>query len=425
MKVLVVGSGGREHALVKAISRSPLVEKIYAAPGNPGIARLAECVDINPESTVVLRQFARKHHIDLTVVGPEKPLALGIAQEFYSHGLDIFGPISDAARIEWSKGDCKALCERNGVPTAGYEIFDRLAAARNYASMKMAGGAPVVIKADGLAGGKGSFVCRTGAEAEWAIGQMMEQKIFGPAGEVALIEDFVAGPEYSMMVITDGGNVAPLIAARDYKAAWAKKENEPEPPNTGGMGSFAPVPDFSSAMQEMVLQKIIKPTLSALLREGRPYQGVLYAGLKGIGDDLKLIEFNCRFGDPETQAQLGLLETDIVEVMVTIAEGKAFTRTLQWSEGACACLALVAAGYPGVPKKGDLISGIEEAEKIPGVEVLHAGTALRSDGAIVTAGGRVLNVRAKAKSLAQAWDLVYQAAHLISWDGMWYREDLG
>lgn len=418
MKVLVVGGGGREHALVWKIAQSPRVREIFCAPGNAGIASLAHCVSIGAEDVRGLVDFASREKIDLTVVGPEAPLTLGIVDEFSAAGLAIFGPSARAAAIEGSKVFAKQLMAKYGIPTADFAVFAEPAAARRYISQK---GAPIVVKADGLAAGKGAVVCRTVEEALFAVEEIMVKGVFGEAGRQVVVEEFLEGEEASVLAFTDGETVIPMLPAQDHKQVYDGDRG----PNTGGMGAYAPAPVCTPEVMRAVEEQILRPAVRAMAREGRPYRGVLYAGLMITPQGPKVLEFNARFGDPEAQPLLVLMASDLVEVMEAVLEGRLAETQVRWHEGAAVCVVLASGGYPGPYRKGLPISGLEEAaSRHPDVVVFHAGTAL-AEGKVVTAGGRVLGVTARAASIEEAIARAYAAAGEISFEGMHYRRDIG
>ncbi len=416
MKVLVVGSGGREHAIVWKVAQSPYVEKIYCAPGNPGIGQLAECVNIKPTDVKKLADFAEEKGINLTIVGPEAPLVEGIVDEFEKRGLRIFGPSKSAARLEGSKVFAKEMMKKWGVPTADFKVFDNPEEAKAYIKEK---GAPIVVKADGLAAGKGVTVAKTVEEALEAIDRIMVEKVFGDAGNRVVIEECLEGEEASYLVVTDGENFIPLATAQDHKAVFDGDRG----PNTGGMGAYSPAPVLSEEMEKEVQEKVIKPILKGMKEEGYPFKGILYAGLMVTKDGVKVLEFNVRFGDPEAQVILRRLKTDLVEVCTSVINGK-LVENLDWIPETSICVVLASKGYPGKYEKGKEITGIEEAEKLDSVVVFHAGTAVK-DGKLVTNGGRVLNVTALGKDIVEARENVYKAVEKIHFDGMHYRKDIG
>lgn len=416
MRVLVVGSGAREHALAWKLSHSSQVDEIFAAPGNPGIGGMAECVPIAADAIVELGEFAASLHIDLTVVGPELPLVLGIADEFERRGLPLVGPSRSAAELEGSKVFTKEFCERHRVPTARARVVhDRSGAAAAVKEL----GIPVVLKADGLAAGKGVFVCSTRDDVERAMVVLFEERAFAGAGERVVVEERLVGREVSFMVLTDGVSIVPLASARDYKRIGDGDVG----PNTGGMGSVSPAalpPEIAAT----VLRDIIHPTLAGMAAEGRTYRGVLYAGLMITDAGPQLLEFNCRLGDPETQVVLPRLEDDLVPVLLASTRGELAGSRVSWRHEAAVCVVLAAAGYPGLPRKGDEITGLADALAQPDVMVFHAGTASR-DGTLVTAGGRVLSVVGRGGSVADARAAAYRGADAIAFAGRQARSDIG
>jgi len=416
VRVLVVGSGAREHALAWKLSQSGAIEELYAAPGNPGIAGVASCVPIAADATVELAEFAASLHVDLTVVGPELPLVLGLADELERRSLVVFGPSRAAAELEGSKVYCKSFCERHGIPTAAAEVVgDRDGAA---AAVKRLG-LPVVFKADGLAAGKGVVVCRDRSEVEEALVRFFDERAFGAAGERVVVEECLAGEEVSFMVLVDGANVVPLASARDYKRVGDGDAG----PNTGGMGSISPAP-IPSETAHAILRDIVVPTVAGMAEEGRPYRGVLYAGVMITGAGPRLLEFNCRFGDPETQAILPRFDGDLFELLLQTARGELQGQRAAWKREACACVTLAAEGYPGAPRRGDPIAGVGDALALPGVQVFHAGTTVE-EGRLLTAGGRVLSVVGRGGTLADAVAVAYDAVRRISYPGMHFRHDIG
>lgn len=417
MKILVIGSGGREHALAWKLSRSPRSPQILCAPGNPGISRVAECVPIRADDLEGLVGLAKDRGIDLTVVGPEIPLALGIVDRFESDGLRIFGPGKDAARIESSKAFAKRFMTDHGIPTARAETFSDARSAAAYARKQAV---PLVIKADGLAAGKGVVVAETLADAEQAIEQMMTRRVFGSAGERVVVEEFLSGEEATMLAFCDGTDVALMPASQDHK----RIEDGDRGANTGGMGAYAPAPVVSPAIRERVLREIILPTLRGLCREGCRYRGTLYVGLMIGEGGPKVLEFNCRFGDPEAQVVLPLLDSDLVDVLLAVVDGRLGRQPIHWKAMSALCVVLASNGYPGPYRKGDTIKGLEEVDRIPDVFLFHAGTALR-EGKVVTSGGRVLGMTALGCDLAEARERAYEAIGRIYFDQMKYRRDIG
>lgn len=428
MKILVIGSGGREHALVWEIAQSKLVDNIFCAPGNGGIAQQAECLEIKAEDIPQLLEFARKEKIDLTVVGPEIPLSLGIVDEFNKYKLRIFGPAKSAARLEASKVFAKEIMRKYNVATAGFEIFDNPENAKKYIEKI---GAPCVVKADGLAAGKGVVVAKTIDEAKQAVQQMMQEKIFGDSGNKVIVEECLEGQEASILVFTDSREVIPLASSQDHKRIFDNDKG----PNTGGMGAYSPAPVVTKELFDEVLEKIIYRTIDGLVKEGIDYRGILYAGIMITKDGPKTLEFNVRFGDPETQAIIPRLKSDLLEVMLAVSEGKLKNIVkaggLKWDNRACVCVVCASGGYPGDYQKGKEISGLEEAAKMKDVVVFHAGTkkVTKSQGhkvtSIVTNGGRVLGVTGLGNTIREAIDHTYQAVGKISFERMHYRKDIG
>ncbi len=419
LKVLVVGSGGREHALCWKFSQSPKVDTVYCAPGNAGIARHATCVDIGASDLKGLLEFAKENQIDLTIVGPEAPLADGIVDMFKAEGLECFGPSKDAAQIEASKVFTKDLLFKYKIPTGKYKVFTDAEEAKDF--VKNETGVPVVIKADGLAAGKGVILCFSLDEAFDAIDQVLVKKAFGEAGNKLIVEEFLEGEEASFMAITDGKDVLPLATSQDHKAVFDGDKG----PNTGGMGAYSPAPVVSDKLFKEIMKDIMIPTVEAMASEGRPYRGVLYGGLIIKDQKPKVLEFNCRFGDPEAQPILMRLKTDLIDVVDAAVKGRLNELDLEWDERAAVCVVLASEGYPGKYEKGKVISGLEEVEKMPDVMVFHAGTALDEQGRFVTAGGRVLGVTALGSTIKEAIDKAYEAVGKISWEGMHYRKDIG
>ena len=415
MRILVVGGGGREHALVWKLAQSPRVTKIYCAPGNPGIAALAECVNISADNIKALCGFAREHNVDLTVVGPEKPLTDGIVDYFASQGLKVFGPSQEAAQLEGSKSFAKERMQKYGVPTADFAVFDTAAAARSYIEAKATG---IVVKADGLAAGKGVVVAETAAEALQAIDEIMLKKVHGDAGSQVVLEERLIGEEASLLAFTDGVTVVPMVAAQDHKRVGDGDTG----PNTGGMGAYAPAPVMTPELLAEVQQTILQPMIDGLRNDGILYQGCLYAGLMITADGPKVIEFNARFGDPETQVVLPLLEGDLLPVLEACVDGTLAEAEVHWRKGATVCVVVAAGGYPAEYRKGDAINGMTAAET-KGAVVFHAGTALAGD-VVVTHGGRVLGVTAVADDIAAAVAKVYPAVEQIKFAGMQYRKDI-
>ena len=418
MRILVVGSGGREHALAWKIAQSKLVDKIFCAPGNGGIAQVAECIDIKADDIFGLLEFARKEKIDLTVVGPEVALSLGIVDEFEKAGLKIFGPNKKAANLEASKIFSKELMAKYKVPTADFRIFDNADQAKKYIEQI---GAPCVVKADGLAAGKGVVVAKNVEEAKDAVTSMMENKIFGSAGNRIIIEECLEGEEASILVITDSRELVALASAQDHKRVFDHDQG----PNTGGMGVYSPAPIVTADILEEIMGKIIYRTMTGLVKEGIDYRGVLYAGIMLTKDGPKALEFNVRFGDPETEAILPRLKSDLVEVMLATSEGKlSKIKSLQWDSRSCVCVVCAAGGYPGNYAKDKEISGLDEAARLDDIVVFHAGTKKIGDK-ILTNGGRVLGVTGLGATIKEAIDKTYQAVDKIKFEGMHCRRDIG
>jgi len=417
MKVLVIGSGGREHALVWKIAQSPLVEKVYCAPGNPGIGRIAENVPLKVDDLSGLLAFAVREGVGLTVVGPELPLSLGIVDLFEEHGLKVFGARKNAAFIEASKAFAKDLMRKYNVPTAAYQVFSEIGPAVSFLDTL---GLPVVIKADGLAAGKGVIIAQTRDEAIAAVTDMLSGNAFGAAGSRVVIEEFLRGEEASFLAFTDGSNIVPLASAQDHKAVFDGDTG----PNTGGMGAYSPAPVVTRAIHDRVMEEVMRRTVDGMAAEGRPYRGVLYAGLMIDGDQIKTLEFNARFGDPECQPLLMRMKSDIVPVLVACAEGDISSVELEWHDKAAVCVVMAASGYPGDYPKGDKIAGLDQAAKIEDLFVFHAGTA-EKDGRFVTNGGRVLGVTALGGTVKEAIERAYSGVAAISWNGVHYRTDIG
>jgi phosphoribosylamine--glycine ligase len=417
MKVLVIGSGGREHALVWKLAQSPMLSRLYCAPGNAGTAEQAENVPIHADDIASLLAFARDSAIDFTVVGPEFPLALGIVDRFRQEGLAIFGPTQQAASLESSKVFAKTLMAEHGIPTAPFQTFSDPQQAERYIDQHPM---PLVVKADGLAAGKGAIVCKTRASAYGAIAQMMREKVFGEAGTQVVIEEFLPGEELSFFALTDGDSLVPLPVCQDHKAIYDGDEG----PNTGGMGAYSPVPVVDVELSERIMKEIMRPTVRAMVAAGRPFQGVLYAGLMLVDRRLWVIEFNARFGDPEAQVLLMRLESDLLPLLLATIDGTLTRQACRWVDDAAVCVVMASHGYPEAYERGQPIAGVEHAARVPGVAVFHAGTA-RRDGRLVTGGGRVLGVTARAPNLRQALDHAYQTVHRISWDSVYYRTDIG
>jgi phosphoribosylamine--glycine ligase len=416
MRIMVIGGGGREHALVWKISRNSSVSKIYAVPGNAGMCGIAHCPFIDLTDNVAMANFAEDEQVDLTVVGPEAPLTNGVVDEFAARGLRILGPNKEAALMEGSKKFAKAIMNKAGVVTAASEAFTDYDKALAYLEEV---GAPIVVKADGLAAGKGVTVCEDLETARNAVKECLVAKRFGNAGNVCMIEEYLHGPELTVMALTDGETVLPLLPAQDHKPAFDGDTG----PNTGGMGAYSPVPKVPQKTLDWIEDNVLKKTVAALRSEGVAYKGVLYAGLILTDDGPKVLEFNARFGDPEAQVVLPLLESDIVEVMLALTEGNLKDYKLNWSDKMCVSVVMASGGYPGDYPTGKVITGIETLGDIPGLMVFHAGTKM-VDGKTVTAGGRVLNVTGIGKDVHEARDKAYTACERIHFDGAFYRKDI-
>ena len=413
MNVLLIGSGGREHALAWKLSQSPRLTKMFAIPGSPGIANFAECVaDISIDDNAAVVNFAQAHAIDLVVVGPEAPLVNGLVDALNSAGIKAFGCTKDAAQIEGSKIFAKRLMKKYNIPTADFEVFDDIDAAKNYIRTK---GAPVVVKADGLAAGKGVIVAQTLDEALIAVDEM---KTFGTAGSRIVVEEFMDGEEASVLALTDGETILPLKAAQDHKRALDGDKGL----NTGGMGAYAPAPVVDEKISQLVTEKILRPTIAALKAEGVTYRGCLYAGLMIQNGQPKVVEFNCRFGDPETQVVLPLLESDLLDLMDACACGTLNAKKLSWSDQSAVCVILASGGYPKSYRKNLPIDGVTKAKSL-GALIFHAGTKL-ANGELVTSGGRVLGVTATAQNLREAVDKAYRCVDVIHFDDMHFRHDI-
>jgi len=417
MRVLVIGSGGREHALVWRLAQSPRVTALFAAPGNPGMARHARCVPVKADALDELVALAEKERIDLTVVGPELPLILGIADRFQAKGLSIFGPNEQAAALEGSKAFSKQLMAKHGIPTAGFQTFRDAASARGFAREL---GAPLVVKADGLAAGKGAMVCQTLEDAHRAIALCLEERAFGKSGEQIVVEEFLVGEEASFFALTDGETALFLGTAQDHKTVF----DDDRGPNTGGMGAYSPAPIVDAKVHDEVMKTIILPTVQAMAAEGCPYRGVIYAGLMLTREGPKVLEYNCRFGDPEHQPIMMRLQDDPLPLLHAIARGERLPSSVSWRPEAAVCVVMASGGYPGEYETGKPIAGIEAAEKLEGVRVFHAGTALR-DGQLVTAGGRALGVTAIGADIRAAIGRAYEAVGKIRFEGMHFRKDIG
>ena len=417
MKVLVVGGGGREHALVWKIGQSPKVSKIYCAPGNAGISEQATIVPIKANDLKGLLDFALKEKIDLTVVGPEEPLTRGIVDLFESKGLSIFGASQKAAELEGSKAFAKEMMKKYHLPTASYEVFEDRQKAIDYIRKQ---GAPIVVKADGLAAGKGVILCKTVEEAIRSVDQMMVERVFGEAGNRVVIEEYLVGEEASYLAFTDGKAILPLASSQDHKAVFDGDEGS----NTGGMGAYSPAPVVTDEVNQRIIERILRPIIQGMEEEGRPYKGVIYAGLMIHNGHPKILEFNARFGDPETQPVLMRMKGDIVPILEACMNGNLSRCKIEWENMASVCVVMASKGYPGDYEKGKVIEGFEETSQMENIFVFHAGTAL-AEGKMVTNGGRVLGVTGLGENIPKAIERTYQAVKKISWEGVHYRIDIG
>ena len=417
MRVLVIGGGGREHALVWKISQSQKVTDIYCAPGNAGTAEIAKNVPIAADQVDQLLAFAQENEIGLTIVGPEQPLVMGIVDQFQKKGLRIFGPTARAAELEGSKAFSKDIMKKYGLPTAEYETFTSHQLAQRYFDKETG---PIVVKASGLAAGKGVILCRNSEEGLNAVNTIMKDKSFGEAGEKVVIEEFLEGQEVSVLAFSDGNNFLLMDSAQDHKAALDGDKG----PNTGGMGAYSPAPIFTDHLRQKVSDKIILPLIRAMNSEGRPYKGILYAGLMLTKNGPKILEFNARFGDPETQPLLVRMESDIVPLFEACIDGTLNQFELHWKPELSICVVMAAKGYPGSYKKGKEISGLNEAAALPDVVVFHAGTKAEA-GKVLSSGGRVLGVTATGSDISSASKKAYDAVAKIRWDGIHYRKDIG
>ena len=418
MKILVIGSGGREHAIVRKLKESPQVEAIYCAPGNGGISRDAECFPVNVMDKEGMLSLAREKQVDLVFVAPDDPLAAGMVDYLEAAGFLCFGPNAKAAEIESSKVFSKNLMKKYGIPTAGYEVFSDPAQALEY--IREQGSYPAVVKADGLALGKGVVIAQNEEEAKAALHSIMEDKIFGESGSQVVVEEFLTGPEVSVLAFTDGKTMCPMVSSMDHKRAYDGDKG----PNTGGMGTISPNPFYTEEVAKECMEKIFLPTMHAMNAEGRPFKGCLYFGLMLTPQGPKVIEYNSRFGDPETQVVLPRLETDFAEIVKAVAEERLSQLEIRWSDKASACVVMASGGYPGSYPKGIEIHGLDENGQTEGVTVYHAGTKYE-DGKFLTNGGRVLGVTALGDTLDQALDQAYTGVEKISFEGEMYRKDIG
>ena len=418
MKILVVGSGGREHAIVRKLKESSQVEAVYCAPGNGGISRDAECFPVNAMDKEGMLSLSKEKAVDLVFVAPDDPLAAGMVDFLEAAGIPCFGPNAAAAEIEASKVFSKNLMKKYGIPTAGYEVFSDPAQALEY--IKAQGKYPTVIKADGLALGKGVVIAQNEEEAKAALHSIMEDKIFGDSGTQVVVEEFLTGPEVSVLAFTDGKTLCPMVSSMDHKRAYDGDKG----PNTGGMGTISPNPFYSDEVAKECMEKIFQPTVAAMNAEGRPFKGCLYFGLMLTSQGPKVIEYNSRFGDPETQVVLPRLKTDFAEIVKAVAEERLAELDIQWSQKASACVVMASGGYPGSYPKGIEMHGLDENGQVDGVTVYHAGTKYEN-GKFLTNGGRVLGVTALGDTLDQALDTAYAAVEKISFEGAMYRKDIG
>lgn len=416
MKVLVIGGGGREHAIVWKLAQSPRVDKIYCSPGNAGISEIAECIDIKISDHESLIDFVKYDWIDLTIAGPEDPLTKGIVDKFEREGRRCLGPVKDAARLEASKVFAKEFMRKYNIPSAEYKTFTSYIHAEEHVRMK---GAPIVIKADGLAAGKGVFVAETVDEAISALRVIMKEKAFGPAGDRVVVEECLEGEEASYLVFTDGKTILPMASSQDHKRVYDNDEG----PNTGGMGAYSPAPVITPEVEKKIMDRVMKPAIRGLKKEGINYKGVLYAGIMLRDGEPYVLEFNCRFGDPETQPILTRLDSDLLEVSLAITDEKLSDISLEWRPEASVCVVAASGGYPGKYETGKLITGLDDVKQMEDTVVFHAGTAYDGQD-IMTAGGRVLGVTALGKDIKEARDRAYEAIGKIHFEGMHYRKDI-
>lgn len=418
MKILMVGGGGREHALIKKLKESRYAPEIICAPGNGGIACDARCFDVSAEDISGMVKLAKRENVDLVFVAPDNPLADGMVDELEAEGIRAFGPTKAAAQIEASKVFAKNLMKKYGIPTAGYEVFDNPQAALEY--IKSKNEFPTVIKADGLAFGKGVIIAQSMSEAETAISSLMEDKIFGESGSRIVIEQYITGPEVSVLAFCDGKTVKPMVSSMDFKRVFDGNIG----PNTGGMGTISPNPYYTDEIAEICMEKIFAPTVRAMAEEGRPFKGCLYFGLMLTDDGPKVIEYNSRFGDPETQVVMPRLKTDLVDIINAVIDEKLDEIDIEWDNGAAACVVLASGGYPGKFEKGMIIKGLDKSGGAEGVTVYHAGTKL-SDGRFLTSSGRVLGITVTATTVDEALEIAYAHIGKISFNGMHFRTDIG
>ena len=418
MKILVVGGGGREHTIIWKLAQSPKTEKIYALPGNGGISALAECAPVKATDIDGVVRFAKEKSVDLVVVAPDDPLVMGMVDALEAEGIRAFGPRKNAAIIEGSKAFSKELMKKYNIPTAAYEVFDNSSAAVEY--IRKQNKFPAVIKADGLALGKGVIIAQTFEEAEQAVHEIMDDKKFGASGNKVVIEEFLTGPEVSVLAFTDGKTIVPMVSAQDHKRAYDNDEGL----NTGGMGTFSPSRLYDKKKAEECMTNIFLPTMRAMNSEGRTFKGVLYFGLMMTADGVKVIEYNCRFGDPETQVVLPRLKTDLLEIFEAVIDERLEDIKIEWEDNAAVCVVMASGGYPVKYQSGYEISGLEDAESVDGVMVFHAGTKAE-EGKFLTAGGRVLGVTATAENLDKAIEKAYEAVGKISFKDAHFRRDIG
>ncbi len=417
MKVMIVGGGGREHALAWKLSSSPMVSDMFFVPGNGGMSRIGECVRADAENVETVVSLAVERAVDLAVVGPEAPLVGGVVDAFAARGIKAFGPTRGAARLEGSKQFAKSLMERHGIPTGSARYFDSYEQAKEYVEAQEP---PIVVKADGLAAGKGVIIATTGDEALEALRDCLVDGVFGESGSRVLVEEFLEGPEVSILSLADGESVAHMVASQDHKRACDGDEG----PNTGGMGAYSPVPLLDAVTEAEIHRAVMDATVLAMREEGEPYRGVLYGGLMLTEDGMKVLEFNVRFGDPETQAVLPRLSSDLAPALLATIDGTVADLEMKWLPDYCVCVVVASGGYPGAYRKGIPVTGLKAAAADSKVEVFHAGTAIE-DGRVVTSGGRVLNVVARGSDFTEARGLAYQAVQMIDFEGMQYRTDIG
>ncbi len=417
MKILVVGSGGREHTIVWKLKQSPLADKIYCAPGNAGISELAECVPIGAMEFDKLISFAKENTIDYTVIGMDDPLAGGIVDAFEKEGLKVFGPRQNAAILESSKAFSKDLMKKYNIPTASYEVFDDYEAAKEYLQKQSM---PIVLKADGLALGKGVLICKTLEEAEQALKEMMKEHKFGSAGNKIVIEEFLEGPEVSILSFCDGKTIIPMVSAQDHKRAFDNDKGL----NTGGMGTFSPSKFYTEEMAKNCMETIFQPTVDAMIKENRKFVGIIYFGLMYTKNGMKVIEYNARFGDPETQVILPRLKTDLLEIMLACTNGTLDEINIEWYDNAAVCVILASGGYPVSYEKGYTITGLEEIAKKENTIVFHSGTA-KKDGKFITSGGRVLGITGIGNTIEEAIQTAYEGVKIVDFDKKHFRTDIG